>query len=155
MLYRIDPASGRVRSVDLGGHVVRPVYGMGFVWLCADTEDAEMMRVDPQTLRAEFAGKGLPEEGGEYAAGLGSVWRLDLASGTLMRFDPKTRDLSGLVHVFEGGAAQSGLEVTRSSQATARSGSRRVAPQPALSPGSAHRVTFGRTWQPKGSGKCA
>ena len=114
VLYRIDPASGGVRSVDLGGFVVRPVYGMGSVWLCAFTEDeGKMMRVDPRTLRAEFAGKGLPEEsGGAYAAGLGSVWRLDIASGTLMRFDPKTRDLSGLVRVMQGREpAKTGLEV--------------------------------------------
>jgi streptogramin lyase len=86
---------------------------MGFVWICALTQNGpEMMRVDPKTLRAEFAGKGLPaEEGGEYAAGLGSVWRLDVPSGTLMRFDPRTRDLSGLVHVLDG-RAQGGLHVT-------------------------------------------
>ena len=87
---------------------------MGSVWLCAFTDDeAKMMRVDPRTLRAEFAGKGLPEEsGGAYAAGLGSVWRLDIASGTLMRFDPKTRDLSGLVRVMQGREpAKTGLEV--------------------------------------------
>ena len=71
------------------------------------------MRVGPRTLHAEVAGKGLPEEGGEYAAALGSVWRLDLPSGTLMRFDPKTRDLSGLVRVLDGrGYAQGGLDLT-------------------------------------------
>jgi streptogramin lyase len=115
VLYRIDPASGHSRSIDLGGLALRPVYGMGFVWICAlTTNGPEMMRVDPRTLRAEVAGKGLPgEEGGEYAAGVGSVWRLDKPSGTLMRFDPKTRDLSGLVHVLEGrGYAEGGLIVT-------------------------------------------
>jgi streptogramin lyase len=114
VLYRIDPASGRSNSIDLGGHVVRPAYGMGFVWICADTQNGpEMMRVDPKTLRAEFAGAGLPAEGGEYAAGLGSVWRLDVPSGTLMRFDPRTRDLSGLVHVLDArGARVSRFSVT-------------------------------------------
>jgi streptogramin lyase len=112
VLYRIDPASGRSSSIDLGGYVLRPAYGMGFVWICALTEKGpEMMRVDPRTLRAEFAGKGLPaEEGGEYVAGLGSVWRLDVPSGTLMRFDPKTRDLAGLVRVLD--PRQGGLIVT-------------------------------------------
>jgi streptogramin lyase len=113
VLYRIDPASGRSDSVDLGGYAVEPAYGMGFVWICALTKNgAEMMRVDPRTLHAEFAGKGLPaEEGGEYTAGLGSVWRLDVPSGTLMRFDPKTRDLSGLVHVLDG-PLKGGMQVT-------------------------------------------
>ncbi len=70
-----------------------------------------MMRVDPNTLHAEFAGKGLPEEGGEYVAGLGSLWRLDVSSGTLMRFSPKTRDLSGLVQLLDA-RTQAGLYVT-------------------------------------------
>ena len=72
-----------------------------------------MTRVDPRTLRAERAGKALAAEaeGGEYAAGLGSVWRLDIKSGTLMRFSPKTRDLSGLVQLLEP-RTQAGLQVT-------------------------------------------
>ncbi len=49
--------------------------------------------------------------GGEYAAGLGSVWRLDIKSGTLMRFSPKTRDLSGLVQLLDP-RTQAGLQVT-------------------------------------------
>ena len=104
VLYRIDPASGEVRSVGLGDFALQPVYGMGFLWLCAGTgDDAEMMRVDPRTLRAESAGKGLPEEeGGTYGAALGSVWRLDMPTGMLMRFDPKTRDLAGLVRILDG-----------------------------------------------------
>jgi streptogramin lyase len=114
VLYRVDPASGDVDSVDLGGLALRPAFGMGFLWTCVATQNgAEMMRVDPRTLRAEVAGKGLPKEGGAYAAGLSSVWRLDLPSGTLMRFDPKTRELSGLVRVLDGrGYAQGGLDVT-------------------------------------------
>ena len=114
VLYRVDPATGDVDSVDLGGLALRPAFGMGFLWTCvAKQSGAEMMRVDPRTLRAEVAGKGLPAEGGAYAAGLSSVWRLDLPSGTLMRFDPKSRELSGLVRVLDGrGYAQGGLDVT-------------------------------------------
>ena len=114
VLYRITPASGDVRSVDLGDSVLQPVYGMGFLWLCAVTGDnGEMMRVDPRTLRAEPAGKGLPEEeGGTYGVGLGSVWRLDVRTGTLMRFDPKTRDLAGLVRILdESDPEKGGLDV--------------------------------------------
>ena len=114
VLFQVDPATGETRSVDLGGFVVEPVFGMGYVWICALTQHgAEMTRVDPRTLRAERAGKALAEEaeGGEYTAGLGSVWRLDIKSGTLMRFDPKTRDLSGLVQLLDP-RTQAGLQVT-------------------------------------------
>jgi serine/threonine-protein kinase len=114
VLFRVDPKTGDTRSVDLGSRVIRPVFGMGYIWLCADTQHGiEMTRVDPRSLRAESAGKGLPaeDEGGEYAAGLGSVWRLDIKSGTLMRFSPKTRDLSGLVHLLDA-RTQAGRHVT-------------------------------------------
>jgi serine/threonine-protein kinase len=114
VLFRVDPATGETRSVDLGGYVIEPVFGMGYVWLCAvRSNGAEMTRVDPRTLHAESAGKGLPAEaeGGEYAAGLGSVWRLDIKSGTLMRFSPETRDLSGLVQLLDP-RTQAGLQVT-------------------------------------------
>ena len=94
-VHAVDPATGDTRSVDLGGNALRPAFGMGYVWVCAlTTKGGQMMRVDPNTLHAEFAGKGLPEEGGEYVAGLGSLWRLDVSSGTLMRFSPKTREYS-------------------------------------------------------------
>ena len=39
VLYRIDPSSGRGGSIDLGGYVIRPSYGMGFVWICAHTQN--------------------------------------------------------------------------------------------------------------------
>jgi streptogramin lyase len=113
-LFRVDPKTGDTRSVDLGGYVLRPVFGTGYVWLCALTQHgAEMTRVDPRTLHAERAGKALAAEaeGGEYTAGLGSVWRLDIKSGTLMRFSPKTRDLSGLVQLLDP-RTQAGLQVT-------------------------------------------
>jgi virginiamycin B lyase len=113
-LYRVDPATGAVRVRELGSYILRPVFGFGRVWACvATSRGASMMRIHPLTLRDTLVGKGLPAEEGDYVVGYGSAWRHDVPSGTLMRFDPRTGDLAGLVRVKQtDGPAQAGLQVT-------------------------------------------
>ena len=91
-LYRLDPTTGAVRLRDLGGVALRPVFGFGRIWMCVDRT---MQRIDPRTLKATRSGTGLDGER-EYVPGYGSMWRHDAASGTLMRFDPRTGDVAGL-----------------------------------------------------------
>jgi streptogramin lyase len=59
-----------------------------------------MSRVDPRTLQNTLKSNALPAEEGQYAVGYGSVWRHDVPSGTLMRFDPATADLDALVRLL-------------------------------------------------------
>jgi serine/threonine-protein kinase len=100
-LYRVDPNTGETRERDFGSYTARPVLAFGQLWMCiARTNDPAMFRVDPQTLRHTLLGDALPAEEGQYAVGYSSVWRYDVPSGTLMRFDPAARELDALVRVL-------------------------------------------------------
>jgi streptogramin lyase len=101
-LYRLDPKTGEMRERDFGSYAARPVVGFGQVWMCiARTTDPAMFRVDPRTFRRTRLSGALPaEEFGQYAVGYRSVWRHDVTSGTLMRFDPRARELDALVRVL-------------------------------------------------------
>jgi streptogramin lyase len=114
-LYRLDPKTGEMRERDFGSYAARPVVGFGHVWMCiARTTDPAMFRVDPRTFRRRRLSGALPsEEFGQYAVGYRSVWRHDVPSGTLMRFDPTTRELDALVRVLPpSGANAPNLYVT-------------------------------------------
>ena len=90
-LYRVDPTTGTTRARDFGAYAARPVLDRNWVWMCiARTTDPAMSRVDPRTLVNTLESNALPAEEGQYAVGYGSVWRHDVPSGTLMRFDPWT-----------------------------------------------------------------
>ena len=100
-LYRIDAKTGEMRERDLGSYAARPVLAFGALWMCiARTTDPAMYRVDPRTLRQTRLGDALPAEDGQYVVGDGSVWRYDVPSGTLMRFDPRAGELDALVRVL-------------------------------------------------------
>ncbi len=159
LLYRIDPASGGVRSVDLGGFVVRPVYGMGSVWACADPEgdDAKMLRVDPRTLRAESRGQGAA--GGEWRRVCGRP-RVGLAARHRERdadavrpedtrpLRPRPRHARARAREGRPGGLVDRGERRR---ALARG---RIAPQPGLRATSARRVTFDGTCSRREWRKC-
>ena len=100
-LYRVDPKTGATRARDFGSYAARPVLDRNWVWMCiARTTDPAMSRVDPRTLRNTLESSALPAEEGQYAVGYGSVWRHDVPSGTLMRFDPGTSALDALVRLL-------------------------------------------------------
>jgi hypothetical protein len=112
ILHRVDLVSGATHSRDLGTLTTSPVFGFGWLWLCADTPDRHMLRVDPRTLRSSLARNALPAENGRFAVGHGSLWRHDLPSGTVMRFDARTGDPAGIIRVIPPGPADTGLSVT-------------------------------------------
>ena len=112
ILHRVDLVSGATQSHDLGTLTTTPVFGFGWIWLCADTPERHMLRVDPRTLRSSLARNALPAENGRFAVGHGSLWRHDLPSGTVMRFDARTGDPAGIIRVIPPGPADTGLTVT-------------------------------------------
>jgi tRNA A-37 threonylcarbamoyl transferase component Bud32/streptogramin lyase len=104
MVYRLDFRTGAAGHAKFGSLVTRPAFGFGRLWLCSwDGRRAGMVRVDPRTLRDEFAREALPAEEGHFAVGYGSLWRHDVPSGTLMRFRPQNGDPAGLVPVLRKG----------------------------------------------------
>ncbi len=113
ILHRVDLASGVVQSGDLGASATPPILGYGWIWVCAwITDDGSMLRVDPHTLRSSLSRNALPAEEGRFAVGHGSLWRHDLPSGTVMRFDARTGDPAGIIRVLPAGAAGKDLIVT-------------------------------------------
>ena len=112
-LYRVDPDTGETRTRDFGSYAARPVLDSGWLWMCiAKTTDPTMARVHPRTLRNTLESDALPAEEGQYAVGYGSVWRYDVPSGTLMRFDPRTGELDALVRLMPAGNESGLLYVT-------------------------------------------
>jgi streptogramin lyase len=103
-LYRVDPRTGATQARDFGSYAARAVLDRRWVWMCiARTTDPGMARVDPRTLRNTLESHALPAEEGQYAVGYGSVWRHDVPSGTLMRFDPGSGELDALVRILPAG----------------------------------------------------
>jgi Protein kinase domain len=89
-LYRVDLESGAVRSRDLGEVAAPPVAGFGSIWVCAANPGSSMLRIDPATFRTTFAINSIPAEDGRFAVGLGGLWRHDVPSGNVMRFNTTT-----------------------------------------------------------------
>jgi streptogramin lyase len=112
VLHRVDVRSGATRSSDLGQYSTPPVFGLGWIWVCSvgTEEDSAMLRVDPRSLRSSFSRNALPAEDGRFAVGFGSLWRHDLPSGSIMRFDTRSGDPVGIVPVLR--PPTGGLTVT-------------------------------------------
>ncbi len=112
-LYRVDQETGEMLERDFGSYATRPALGYGWLWMCiARTTDPSMGRVDPRTLENTLESEALPAEEGQYAVGYGSIWRHDVPSGTLMRFDPRTAELKALVRLMPAGGDDAHLYVT-------------------------------------------
>jgi hypothetical protein len=58
-----------------------------------------MLRIDPRTMRDTMAIHSIPAEDGSFAVGFGSLWRHDVPSGTVMRFDPATGQRTRIIRV--------------------------------------------------------
>jgi serine/threonine protein kinase len=90
LLTRLDLRSGAIRTRDLGEVATPPVIGFGSLWICAVNPGSSMLRVDPRTMRNIMSIHSIPAEDGSFTVGFGSLWRHDVPSGTVMRFDPAT-----------------------------------------------------------------
>jgi streptogramin lyase len=98
-LYRIDLRSKKVRTRDLGDVATPPVYGFGSLWICAANPGSSMLRLDPRSGRTTFAIHSIPAEEGSFAVGHGSLWRHDVPSGDVLRFDPATGKVAARVRI--------------------------------------------------------
>jgi hypothetical protein len=98
-LYRVDLGSGSVRMRDLGKLATPPVVGFGSVWLCVANPGSSMVRIDARTFRTTFTLNTIPAEQGTFAVGYGSLWRHDVPTGTVMRFDPNSGKVAATIRV--------------------------------------------------------
>ena len=110
-LYRVDVHSGDVRRRDLGDVATPPVPGFGSIWMCVADPGSSMIRIEPRTFRARFVTNSVPAEGGRFAAGFGSLWRNDVATGNVVRFDPESGKIVGAIQLSPH-SGRSGLGFT-------------------------------------------
>ncbi len=101
-LARIDPESGSVTLIDVGGRIQEPEAsvgaGEGAVWIIVGASSRELVRVDPatNTVTGRFPLPGSPTA---VRAGLGAVWVSDPTIDSIHRIDPGTGALIATIRV--------------------------------------------------------
>jgi Protein kinase domain/PQQ-like domain len=98
-LFRVDLRTGATRDRDFGEVATPPVVGFGSIWICAASPGSSMIGLDPRTFRVNFFTNSIPAEQGRFAVGFGSLWRHDVPSGNVIRFDPETGEVATTIRV--------------------------------------------------------
>jgi streptogramin lyase len=118
MLYRVDPRSGKVASVDLGKTATRPDALQGDVWVNISDNGGATRRVDPRTLQISATYTGgigpLGTIGMDAAEAFRSVWTYDVGLGEVQRWRPP--ELAASVPVTDapryGGSCMTSIAAT-------------------------------------------
>lgn len=100
-IVRVPLASGRVRSIPLGGdEVIAVATGLGAVW-SLDVRGT-ISRIDPRSAR--ITGRIATGSARPYNlwVGAGSLWSVDDASGEVVRIDPARRAVTARIRVGDG-----------------------------------------------------
>jgi streptogramin lyase len=73
---RVDPATGVVTHVDVGGRPMDVAAGLGGVWVVTDKPHPALVRLDPATLRVvgRLALGAVPNITNPMAIGEGAIW---------------------------------------------------------------------------------
>jgi streptogramin lyase len=93
-LARVDPATGRVDRVKLGGNAVGVVVSGGSVWV-ALRDKGLVVRVDPRRMRVVHATR-VGKDSAYLAVAGGLIWAVNQSDGTVTRIDERTGDTVGL-----------------------------------------------------------
>jgi hypothetical protein len=93
-LVRVDPATGRVDRIKLGGAPFGVVLSGGSVWVALRNRGM-VIRVDPRALRVLHTTKVGDNPTGLAAAG-GLIWVTNQTDGTVTRIDARTGQTVGL-----------------------------------------------------------
>ncbi len=101
-LVRVDLATGKQRSIPLGGAVIAVVAGLDAVWTLDSS--GSVARLDPRT--AKVTGRIDTGASAPYNlwVGAGSLWAIDDATGEVLRLDPSRRAVSAEIPVGDGPA---------------------------------------------------
>lgn len=93
-LARVDPATGRVDRIKVGGAAVGVVVSGGSVWV-ALRDRRMVIRVDPRTLRVLHTTT-VGDDPAYLAAAGGLIWVVNQTDGTVTRIDDRTGKTVGL-----------------------------------------------------------
>jgi hypothetical protein len=93
-LTRVDPATGRIDRVKLGGAAVGVVVSAGSVWV-AIRDRGMVIRVDPRTLRVLHTTT-VGTDPAYLATAGGLIWVVNQTDGTVTRIDARTGQTVGL-----------------------------------------------------------
>jgi hypothetical protein len=106
-LYRIDPQRLTLsRSVVVGRSPGRPWVAFGDIWVAYDEDGWKGMLVNPVSLKTDLHLTCCAPRDGSDTAGFGSTWTVNWPSGTVVRWDGRTKEPVGDIHVT--GAPQFG-----------------------------------------------
>jgi Protein kinase domain len=102
-LYRIDPRTAVVtKQADIGTRAGRPDARFHQVWVGVSDEGGKTLAIDPAAVEPFATFHCCPLGNGyESAAGFGSSWANDIATGTMERFDPDRGRVRSVIHVTE------------------------------------------------------
>ena len=93
-LARVDPATGRVDRIKLGGAAVGVIVSGGSVWV-AVRDRGMVVRVDPRTLRVLHTTT-VGTDPAYLAAAGGLIWVVNQSDGTVTRINDRTGQTVGL-----------------------------------------------------------
>jgi hypothetical protein len=93
-LARVDPATGRVKRIKLGGQAAGVIVSGGSVWV-AVYDRRMVIRVDPHTLRVLHT-TAVGNSPAYLAAADGLIWVVNQSDGTVTRIDARTGKTVGL-----------------------------------------------------------
>ena len=104
-VMRIDPETGKSRTIDLGGPTIQEegsiAAGEGAVWVVTSAPGRELLRIDPERNKVT-ASTPLPDGVVAVRAGLGGLWATDPVRGELLRLDPDSGDTLATIEVGPG-----------------------------------------------------
>jgi YVTN family beta-propeller protein len=95
LLTRLDPATGRIHSLDPNSGPAAIAVGAGAIWL-SDDEGDNVTRVDPTGQLTPIPVGNTPTG---IAAGEGGVWVADSLDNAVVRIDPATRSVTNTIGV--------------------------------------------------------
>jgi virginiamycin B lyase len=103
-LARVDPATGHIDRINLGGAAVGVVVSGGSIWV-ALRDRGVVVRVDPRTLRV-LDTTTVGTDPAFLAAAGGLIWVANQTDGTVTRIDARTGQTVGLpIRIMPGDAA--------------------------------------------------
>jgi hypothetical protein len=93
-LARVDPATGRIDRIKLGGNAVGVVDSAGSIWV-AVRDKGVVVRVDPRTLQVLHT-TAVGTDPAYLASAAGLIWVVNQTDGTVTRINARTGNTVGL-----------------------------------------------------------